>query len=181
MSEFNVSNRYATALIELAEDSQNLERVHEDFSLIYNTISASRDLRRLLESPILSKEKKIKALTAIFEGKCSDISLKFIRFIVDKNRENLLGDIARRFLDLMNKKLGRIEISVISAVELTDSQKSELIEKLENITDKKVIPEYFIDESIIGGFKVQVKDTVFDASVQSQLASLKLKLLGEAV
>lgn len=181
MSEFNVSNRYANAFISAAEEKNILDKISADFSLIYNTLSASKELKAVLKSPILNEQKKMDILMDIFKSSCDQMTLKFLRFIVDKNREDLLFDISRRFLDIMNEKLGKIELQIVSALELGEDQKSKLKTKLEEITNKTVLPEFKIDEKIIGGFKVKVKDTVFDASVEQQIASLRAKLLSEAV
>lgn len=181
MSEFNVSTRYARALISLAEDNKVIENVTNDFSLIFNTLTASRELRNILQSPVIDEQKKSDILMEIFKDKCSDTTSLFLRFVVQKNRENILLDISRRFLDIMNEKLGKIELDIISAIELSDQQKTKIVNTLESSTNKTVVPNYSLDEKLIGGFKVKIKDTVFDASVEQQLNTLKEKLLQETV
>jgi len=181
MSEFNVSSRYANALISLSEDKNILDRVYQDVDIVFNTIKASKELRNVLESPILEEEKKSSILDEIFKKDCCEETLKFIRFVVSKGRESILFDISNRFIDIMNDRLGKIELEVVSAVELTEDQKVKMENKLEELTNKKVLVEYLVEDSIIGGFKVKVKDTVFDASIKQQLVTLKDKLLSEAV
>jgi F-type H+-transporting ATPase subunit delta len=99
--------------------------------------------------------------------------------LVKKGRENLLLEISKRFLFLSNQKLNRVDVDIVSAIELDDKQKEEIKTKLEMMIEKSVIPVFKVDSSIIGGFKARFSDTVVDASVKHQLELLKKKLFQE--
>ena len=179
MSNYNVSSRYARALIDTATDNNIFNKVTSDVVLVYNSLKDSKELRKVLASPIIKEVKKIEILSEIFQDKISKDTLNFIRFIVSKNRENMLIDIMRRFLDIKNEKLGIIEVDVVSSHELNEEQKSVLKKQLKEKTSKEVLLSYRIDESIIGGFKLKLNDTVIDASVQNQLVQLRKVFLDE--
>lgn len=51
---------------------------------------------------------------------------------------------------------------VVSAIELSNEEKTALIEKLEKLTGNTVAAEYEINESIIGGVIVNIDDKVID-------------------
>lgn len=65
------------------------------------------------------------------------------------------------------------EAEVISAVPLTESEKSALISKLEKTSGKKVSAHYSVDASLLGGIIVKSEDTVIDGSLRSKLGKVK--------
>jgi F-type H+-transporting ATPase subunit delta len=177
MSTYNISTRYALALLELAEEKQISEIVSSDVDLILNTLQQSRDLRLILKSPIIKDQKKIDILDELFKNKISIDTNNFLKFIVDKKREELLLDIMLRYSELNDEKLGRVKVEVFSADELEQNQKDVIKTKLIEFTNKKVTVKYNTDNTLIGGFIAKVGDSVIDASVQQQLSKLKKHLL----
>jgi F-type H+-transporting ATPase subunit delta len=176
MSNFVISTRYANALMDISEENNSFEQVVQDITFISNTLESSKELRNVLVSPIISSEKKSDILMELFSSSVSDEVLNFLKFLVLKCRENILFEITKRFLSLSDEKIGRVKVDITSAVDLDESQKSKIKNKLEEMINKKVIPNYKIDNSIIGGFKARFNDTVIDATVQHQLELLKKKL-----
>jgi len=179
MSEFGVSTRYAKALMELVESKNAFEEVAKDMDFVLNTFNASKELRKMIASPIIDPQRKISILSEIFKTRISDISLNFLKFIIDKNRDTLFVDIVKRFNELRDVKLGILNVTVTTAIDLPDKEKSRLEQKLSWFSGKKIRANYKVDSSIIGGFRIRLKDTVIDASVVNQLKNLRKVLLEE--
>ena len=177
MSSFNISTRYANALAEFAEEKNSLEQVADDMLLLEETLSNSKELRVVLKSPVINKEQKESVLKAIFSDKVNKVTMDFILFVNNKNRENFLFDITKRFNQIRNDKLNRVEAEIISTVDFSEEQKSNLQKQLTEFSKKEVIPTFKIDESLIGGFTVKINDTVIDASVKQQLNKLRKSLV----
>ena len=177
MSSYNIATRYANALMELATEKNVLKQVADDMELVFNGIAYSKELRTILKSPVIKTEKKESILNEIFKNKIGDVSANFLQFVIKKNRENLIYDILKRFKELYYLKINRVEANVTSSVELTEQQKDQLQDSLEQFTQKDVTSIFSIDDSIIGGFVVKINDTVFDASIKQQLNKLRKKLL----
>ncbi len=176
MSDFNVSTRYANALMKFAESKGLFSVMSTDIELISNTLAHSKKLRKTLSSPIISDDKKISILNAIFGKLVDSETFKFLKFILSKHRENILFHILKRFLELRNQKEGKINITITSAYDLLDEQKKAFVSKLELYTDKKVLANYQIDKKLIGGFLIKIGDRVIDASVRYQLELLRKRL-----
>jgi F-type H+-transporting ATPase subunit delta len=177
MNESKVSTRYANSLLGSASDKGTLDTVAKDMELIYSTIKQSGELSRTLSSPIIKPQLKSSILEEIFSKRISGEAMNFLKFIVEKNREDLLESIVSKFLDFRDKKLGIINVKVISAVPMTEAQKKKLKENYEKLLTKKVRFEFTIDPTIIGGFVAKVGDTVYDASLKNQLEILKKRFL----
>lgn len=167
------ANRYARAFLETANELDLLEKVREDMLLISNTFSSSPDLGLFLRSPIVRGEKKRAALIEIFSDKIEEITSHLLSVLTRKNRERLLEEITTQFLKLYNQQKGIINVHVVSADELSEQQKKELIKELQTSTRKKVLLETDVDPDLIGGLKVIIDDTVTDGTVKHKLNQLR--------
>lgn len=175
------ARRYATALLELAKEMDNVDGILKDINLIDNTIEGSKELTMFISSPIIKYDDKVAALDEIFGGKVSDATKKFITLLTRKGRVNLLHQIAKAFIQKYNQYAGIIEIDVYSAKELSDNQKQSLHKALEKRTDKKVDMTVTMDASLKGGIAVRIDDTVIDGSVKHKLDELEQKFLNTAI
>jgi len=179
MSVFNISSRYAVALLEIAEEKNNFEQVSSEMEFVFNTFKKSRELRNFIVNPIVKLNQKIEIMDEIFKDKVGSEVQNFIHFVLNKSRESVLYDILRRFLELRDVKIGVVNADVSSSVELTEEQKASMKSRLEKFTSKNVRMSYKLNPALIGGFFVKIGDTVYDASVSHQLAVLKNNLLTE--
>ena len=177
MSSFNISTRYANAFMEFAEGKNSLEQASDDMILLENTLSISKDLKVVLMSPVINNLKKESIIKEIFGEKVNALTLDFLLFVNTKNRGDLLLDIAKRYNEIRNTKLNRVEAEVVSSMEFSDEQKNIMLQQLEELSKKEVIPSFQKDESLIGGFTVKINDTVIDASVKQQLKKLRKSLV----
>ncbi len=173
MSDFKVSIRYASSLLDMAKEKNNLEVISRDMEVVYSVLDENAQLKNLLASPVIKPPVKLTILTEIFQSVISPDSLNFIKFIVDKNREDILYSIIKKFLELKDESLGIVNVNVVSAIEFTPEQELELRNKMESFLKKSVRLNFKIDRQIIGGFIARVGDTVFDASLKHQLDLLK--------
>lgn len=181
MSYGKVAIRYATSFLEASIEKNNLELSASDMEVILNALNSSSLLRRFLENPVVKSDVKKSVLKEIFQKYVSSDTLRFLEFIVDKNRENALKDIAEKFLELKDEHTGVARVDIKSAFELSNDQKRVLEQKFESLLNKKVVASYKVDENVIGGFIAKVKDTVYDASVAHQLELLRQQLLKESL
>jgi F-type H+-transporting ATPase subunit delta len=149
--------------------------------LVDATLSASKELRSFLSSPILKDEKKKDILNALFADKVSNDTSEFLNFVLEKKRVEILPDIVRRFNEIRDQKLGIANAVISTATEMDESSKGLLKTQIEAFTNKKLRVNFKTDESIIGGFTVKVSDKVIDASLRNQLAKLKKTLLSEKI
>ena len=132
MSNYNISTRYAKALMQFATEKNSLEQVSEDMEFLEKTLLESKELKVVLKSPVISTEKKNSILNEIFSSNSNKVSMEFILFVNKKNRANILFDIAKNYNQIRNNKLNRVEAEVVSSVELNDSQKNELVNQLKS-------------------------------------------------
>jgi len=169
--------RYAKALFELARDENKLEQIQADLNTLQEALYRSPDLQQVLESPIIPKGDKADLLNQLFRDRVSELTMRFLQLLVEKNRESLLGFIIQRFGELLDDYQGILRGKLISAYAFTPEQRKALKTRLDKITGKNVLLEEEIDPQLLGGFVVRIKDTIIDVSLKNQLLKLRERLV----
>lgn len=177
MKQERASLRYARALLENAIETSQAETVLEDLNRIEHSLNSIRELHNLVHSPIIPEYKKKEIFKEVYKDMISELTLRFLLLLADKNREELILSIKSEFFKLYNKEYNRQPVTVYSAHELSDDLMKLLIGKLENMTQKKILPTFKIDKTLKGGIKIKIDDVIYDASLENQLQQLKDKLI----
>jgi F-type H+-transporting ATPase subunit delta len=164
--------RYAKAILGLAQDQNAGEAVAKDMDGIVKTVNNSRELRLMLDSPIVKPETKKSALLEIFTGMHS-VSEGVIDMLVTNKRIGLLDNIAVQYCNLFDQLQGKQIAVVTTAIPLTEALRNKVLAKVNDLTKDEVIIENKIDESIIGGFILRLGDLQYNASISNQLSNLK--------
>ncbi|MCX6160337.1 MAG: ATP synthase F1 subunit delta [Ignavibacteriae bacterium] len=170
-----VEKRYSLALYEAAEKSGMIGKVALDCQGLLNLIDNNEELRLFFKSPIIRSDTKINILKTLFSDKISQLTYNFLVFLVKKGREGITAGVLGSFLDRKDTSEGLLKPVFITAVELGDDIKTDIKSKLDEYTNLNCVPEYIIDKKLIGGFTVQINDTILDGSVKRQLEMLKIK------
>ncbi len=173
MKDARVASRYAKALINLAVERNELDAAKKDIDLVYSTCLESNELQLMLQSPIISVDKKQTILDKIFNHQVGDLVRKFIAIVVSKNREELIPAITKEFLNQYRIHNGFITAEVTTAIELDDELRTKLLSIVGEENDRKVELVETVDPSIIGGLVVRIGDRQFDASIKRKINDLK--------
>jgi F-type H+-transporting ATPase subunit delta len=178
MSASAVARRYAKALLQLADESKQTEKVARDLSDLRATWDGSAELRNLFENPGFSTEVRKKVLEALAKRMgLAPLLMNTLLLLSDRRRLRYLPEIAEAFTDLAEAKSGRVRVTVTTASALPDKYFAELQKVLESATGRKVVVEKHEDPSIIAGVVTRIGDKVFDGSVRNRLVELKDTLL----
>lgn len=181
MRTTKAAKRYATALLELAKERDEVEDILDDIKYIHDTIQDSRELVVFLKSPIINFDDKTQALEKLFFDDLEEPTKLFIKLLARKDRINLLDQITEAFIEKYKEYAGIITVEVYVARELSDGQLKSLHEELEQKTQKKVDMNINVDESLKGGMAIRIDDTVIDGTVKHKLVELEESLLSTSV
>lgn len=171
-----VARRYAKALYEEAQAGGVLDTIDDDVQAIRQALDGSRELALFFESPIVAPEKKAAVIEQLFAGKAHDLTMRFLRLLIEKGRENLVPSIARAYGEARDEQRGIVEAHVKSAAPMGADEMESLKARLERQTGKTVRLRTQIDDSLLGGIVVRIGDVVYDGSVRQQLATLRSSL-----
>lgn len=164
--------RYARAVLELAKSSNSAEAVNTDMILIANTITNSKDLSDMLESPVIKSTVKKSALLEIFNS-ITPLTVNVFDTLITNRRLSILESVAIKYNELFEQLSGVEMATVTTVVPLTSDLEVKILAKLKTLTGKTVEIKNVIDENIIGGFVLRVGDLQYDASVANELNKIK--------
>jgi F-type H+-transporting ATPase subunit delta len=169
-----VSGRYATALFELARDTQSVDAVLADLDQFDRLLAESSDLKRLVRSPVFSADAQMKALNAVLEkAEISGVSANLLKVLTANRRLFAVADVIRAFRALVAKFKGEATADVTVAEALSDSNLDALKAALNSVTGKDVTLNVKVDPSIIGGLVVKLGSRMVDSSLRTKLNSIK--------
>jgi F-type H+-transporting ATPase subunit delta len=177
-----VVDPYAEALMSLGQAQNLTDQFGEELKGILALINESQELEAFLANPIMAAEAKKTVLRQAFQDQVHPLLFNFLMLLVDRQRINFLGDVARKYLALL-RELKQIALAeVTSAVELTDEQKNAVVERVKGMTGAQGVElEATVDTSILGGVIIKVGSQVVDASIRGQLRRIGVNLSRSAV
>ncbi|MGB1269943.1 MAG: ATP synthase F1 subunit delta, partial [Flavobacteriaceae bacterium] len=143
--------RYAKAILDLAKDQNTAPAVNDDMKLITNTIADNKELKSLLNSPVVKAAQKTAVLKDVFAN-TNAITTGLVDVLVENKRLTLLEAVATEYTSLFEASQGFQKAHVTTAVPLTDDMNAKVLAKVKELTGKEALIENTIDESILGGF-----------------------------
>lgn len=175
MSVSRIAARYATPIIELAEEKNILDKVKDDMDTLLSVCSGSKDFLLMLKSPIIPSLTKASIVEKIFKGKVEDLTLNAFALIARKGRENLLDQVALEFIQMYNEKKGLADVTVTTSFEIDEELKKAFTKLAKEVSGKEPVLKTKIDPELLGGYILTMGDQQIDDSVRGQLKDLKLK------
>jgi F-type H+-transporting ATPase subunit delta len=179
MKEVRVAKRYAAALFGIAVRDEIVDSVTADLALVERLLQDVSYLKAVLNQPTVSQSHKDQVATDAFGDRVTATTLSFLKLLIRKRREDLIGDCAREFRMLVAERDNTAEATVSSAISLTTSQTETLRQSLEHLTGKRVHLTTQLDTEMLGGVVVRMGDTIIDGSLRGRLLRLEQQLLGQ--
>jgi len=176
-----LAGRYAVALFELAEDRDALDAVAEDLRNFQSLLDESADLRRLIRSPVLSREEQGRALTALAErAGLGELTRQFLGLLAHKRRLFVLPEIIAAYLAMLGEHKGEVSAELTSAVALSEEQVEAVRQRLTESLGQAVTLSTAVDRNLLGGLVVRVGSRMIDASLRTKLQRLEVAMKGAA-
>jgi F-type H+-transporting ATPase subunit delta len=177
----SLAGRYATALFGLARDERQIDAVGRSLDSLIQALADSRELSRLVESPLVSRKDAGKALGAIAGKLALDpITTKFLGVLASNGRKGEIRSVVRLFKRLAAEHRGETTAEVTTARPLGDDQIAALKRQLRARAGRDVTIESQIDPKILGGIVVKLGSQMIDASIRTKLNRLAQAMKGEA-
>ena len=168
-----VAAPYARALFDFSIEKNIMHQITADFQNLNGFLSETDELTLYLNNPVVSKEAKRKVLEKLLKSQINAETFKFLMILVNRDRIDLLSSIVSNYLNLVYKTASVKMIQVSTAVELSNSQKETLVQKLKKLTNAREIRLTInIDSSLIGGFLIKTESQVLDFTVKNQLKQI---------
>jgi F-type H+-transporting ATPase subunit delta len=172
---------YAEALFEAARERDELEEVLEELQEFETALEESEELRLFFYGSQIPEREKRRAIDALTEG-MSLTTRNFLKVLSDNGREEIFEEILLRYEELVKEYLGKVEVAVTTAVELSEDQLDRMKERLgRSLEGREVILQTSVDPNILGGAVFQYGGRMIDSSVRGRLEGLREEMLERGV
>lgn len=174
-----VADRYAGAVYDMASEANVIDAVAEDLRGLNNLLSESKDLRRLVQSPLIDRADQTKAMLAVLDqAGVNDLTRRFVGVVGQHRRLSGLTEIIAGFLAILARKRGEETVHVTSAVPLNEEQQEALNASLREGVGSKIVVETKVDPDLIGGLIIRVGSRMIDSSIRTKLQKMRLAMKG---
>jgi F-type H+-transporting ATPase subunit delta len=175
-----LAERYAGALVDVALENKQADRVKEELAAFAAMVRESAELHAFLSNPSIARASKHAAIEQLVSRMGASRTLRnYLFVIVDQRRAGMLPEIEQAFSALLDARRGVMQATVTSAADLTEGERAELDAALEKLTGKIVQAQFNTDPALIGGAIVKIGSTIYDGSVRAQLNRLRARMISE--
>lgn len=167
---------YGQSLYDLAAEENLTDEILGEMSAVKEIFTENPDYVTLLSEPSVPKKERLQLVDEAFNGSLQPYLMSFIKILIEKGLLREYSACYKRFRLSYNEAHGIAEALVTTAVALDDTQLSQLKEKLEKISGKKVLLDQKTDPSVLGGVRVDLEGQLFDGTVKGRLSELRRRV-----
>lgn len=181
MNQSKIPVRYARALFLFGKEKNILDKLAEEIKLLADFFENTPSLVSWLRRPVIKMRQKKDFFRKQFEGRLSEITLRFTDLVIIKKRERHFPEIFRNFIHFHKTDAGIKTLVLTTAFEVDESIKQKVILGFDKKNQKRHELVTRVKPSIIGGFMLQTDDLLYDASLATELKRLKKELTGQVI
>ncbi|MCL2305568.1 MAG: ATP synthase F1 subunit delta [Planctomycetaceae bacterium] len=174
-----IAGMYADAFLDaLAAQGEPLAEQVEQFDSLVNDLFAKHPtFEAILASSLVSPDEKIGILDRTLKTQASKLFLNFLKVVAKHGRLDILRSIHRETRKAYEKRLNRIPVKITTAVPLDEPVIQSLTSSFRKILGGDPIFQTTVDPEVIGGIVVRVGDTIYDASLLTQLKNVRQQMI----
>ena len=164
------SDRYALALYEIGKENNDLQKLSKNLTLVKSLYDTNTDFVSFVKNPTYLKNQQNEIVNSLSDLMKFDLNLKnFLLLLIKKSRLFYLRKIIDSFFKLLSKDKNEIDASLTSAKKLDDNEINNINTELAQALKSTIKFKYKVDESLIGGLKIQLGSLMIDTSIKNKL------------
>ena len=169
----DVEKQYARALFSLALEKNEVDKIYQEMLSFLKSIDEKT--KEFFLHPKISKKAKHEIVEKALNN---NLLVNFLKVLIDNDRFILLDNIVYAYLDLINEMNEVVEVKVTTKTSLSKNNIEKIKKNLETKLLKKIKIIEELDETIIGGIRIEYLGNVIDETVNSSLENMKQSFLG---
>lgn len=173
MTSYRINTNYAKALLMLATDRQDVDRVADDMRMVSQVTAENHELSVVFANPVLPADKKASIVRELFTDHVCDTTMAFLVFLVRKNRSVNMHGVSEAYLDMWRDVKG-IVLSNLSTYQPVDEEARKLVTQMvQDYTGRHVELHEDTDAQMLGGFKLEFDHKMYDARLRTKIRKLR--------
>lgn len=177
MASDPVVRGYAEALFHVARAEGVLDQVEEELTRLKTHLESNAELKEFLSNLQVSSEGKRSAISQIFGGSLTALTLDWLHLVIDQGRQRRLPTMIETFFALAEESRQKVTAEVITAAPLTEDLIQRLEAELSRASKKRVFLKPMVDPSILGGAIVKIENKIIDGSIRHRLEEIKQEMV----
>ena len=174
-----ISDRYASALYDLASEKKEVDSILDNLINIKKLIDSSKELSLLIKSPLISSNDKLEILIKLTSTlNLNKISTTFLKVVANNKRFSSFASMILQFVKINSFKRGDVLADITSADDLSEEQRINIKDQLRKILGDKLSLNFRVDKKIIGGLIIKVGSKMIDTSLANKINKLKIAMKG---
>ena len=173
-----IENIARLALLKRAESAGETDEVEDQLFRFGRVLDSEPRLTSLLSDYTTPVDGRIQLLDKVLadgsdvNGTAADLLKQTVALLRGERADEAVIDLA----ELAVARRGEVVAQVVAAAELSDAQRTRLIEVLSRIYGHPVAIQLTVDSELLGGLSIAVGDEVIDGSIASRLAAAQTQL-----
>ena len=168
---------YGQSLYDLAAEENLTDDILGEMEAVKGIFMENPDYVTLLSEPSVPRNERLQMVDESLGGSLETYHLNFIKILIEKGLLREYSACYKRFRRSYNEAHDIADAQVTTAVALDDGQLTQLKEKLEKISGKRIILNQKVDPDILGGVRVDLEGQLFDGTVKGRLSELQKNIL----
>ena len=169
----DTSKSYAEALFSLAQESNTLEETLAALKMLRDGILDTPGAMELFASPSIAKDERCEVLDKAFGDVQPEHVMGLVHVLIRHGHIRALDDCLKAYAQLYDSARKLSTAYVTSAVELPQTVRDELVEKLSRKLGRTIRIECAVDPTLLGGMVVRVDGKIIDGSMRKRLHEIK--------
>jgi F-type H+-transporting ATPase subunit delta len=172
------TSAYVQAVVALARGEGALDTVEDELLTLARAVEGDDELRRRLTDAQLPVANRLTFVESAALRAAHPVTRTALAMIITAERAGELGTIAHEVARAAAAGRDEEFAEVHVAVALDEPRKAALKQALERATGKKLDLKVYVDESVVGGVRARIGDTVIDGSLARRLDDLRTRASG---
>ena len=173
----SVPLKYAQALADVAGEVQQEDQVQEELVVFAELLNSNQELMEALTHPAIPFSAKRKIVQALAKKiPLTQIVANFILVLTEHARLPYFQEVIEAYESILDELRGTLRADVTFCEEVEEAMDAGLRKAISTLTGKQIKINYQLDESLIGGLKLQIGSTLYDGSIRTQLEEIRRRL-----
>ena len=173
-----IAEVYAEALLNAVRDEgASLDEAVEEFGSFIDLLDAQSRFAAVLSSAMIPVEEKVSLLEKTLRPQASPRFWNFLTVVANRGRLDILKPIYAATRSSLDRRYNRIPVVVTTAEKIDSDLFRALSEKLRVVVGGEPVVRSVVDPEVIGGLVVRVGDTIYDASILTQLKNVRQQMI----
>ncbi len=172
--------KFAQALADVAGELKQEDQVLEELSSFSALLGSQKELMETLTHPAIPFSAKRNIVQELAKKiPLTQTVVNFILVLIERARLPQFHEVLEAYESILDELHGVVRADVFACEEVDTAMDQRLQKVVSTLTGKKVKINYQVDESLIGGLKLQIGSTIYDGSIGTQLEQFRRRLAGK--